>query len=260
MAAESSTAPVDPGAVSAAVARARRGLRSDVQVLVDVLARAELLVPLRKRPAGVELGEPQQVGEELRLEPHLLADGQGRGYCALFSAQGSIEAAARAVGWTTDGGDFEFCALPAPVALDLALEMLDEPAIAGLVLDAVSEHELMLRRDEVATIAKGRALPLVGYVSEIPPQADEQTLVAELEGPPPAELVEALDACLGSRVGVGYRLIETFNAERDTEPHLTLELRLAEQGCDRAALEREIGAAIEGKVPPPGYLDIILQS
>ena len=243
-----------------AVARATRGLRSDVAALVEALREGVLLVPLARRPSDLSLGPAQDLPDELSLVPHLLADDRGRAHCVLFTGVEAIERVAGAVGWTTDGGDFEYCTLPARAALAIASELLDEPAVEGLVLDPMSGHELMLRRDELGSIARGKALPLVGYVEGLRDGPSDDALVAELDEPPPEALTRAIEGCLAEHGGgLSYELRQTFDAERDIEPHLTLILRAPGEAVDVAALERALIAALEGRLPPPGYIDMIFE-
>jgi hypothetical protein len=127
----------------------------------------------------------------------------------------------------------------------------------GLVIDAGHPSELVLKRAELASIVRGAPLPLVGYVAEIPPQDDEQTLIAEPSDPPPPELTELLARTIAEMDEVkDHRLLRTFNAERDLEPHLTLRLTVR-NGADRPAVANRVIVAIGDRLPPPGYLDVV---
>lgn len=256
--------PVPPNEVpatedaTAAVAQARRGLRKDVAALIQALESAPLIVPLAKSIEGVDLGKVQEVGEELSLSPHLLFDADRVGYLAVFTRGELLERATKQVSWTTDDGPLEFCTLPAAVVLELALAVVDGHRVRGLLLNPFDESELVLHRHELASIAQGRALPLVGYVEGIPHGEDEQRLVAEMGEPPPRDLVDAIEAVLAAFPGPpGYGLHRTFNPERDLEPHLTVNVHLGGQDVDRASIAARLGAAVEGKLPPPGYIDIL---
>lgn len=255
--------PGAPGAASdltAAIARAGRGLRSDVEQLVETLERSELLVPLARSMPDVRYGERVELEQELSLIPHMLVDPEGKLYAVMFSDAELIEAPRRQLGWTTDDGALEYCALPARAALEMALSVIDDDSVVGLVLNPLDPSELMLRRDEVASIAQRRALPLVGYVSEIAEQEFERTLVAEPGEPLDPELTRALELCLAGVPEVkSHTLRRTFNAERDLEPHLTLELELARAGADTQAIAERIVSAVGGLLPPPGYIDILFR-
>jgi hypothetical protein len=147
--------------------------------------------------------------------------------------------------------------LPARVACELALGVIDEATVFGLVLDPGQPSELMLRRSELASIVAGTALPLVGYLGDLPPLDDEEVLLAEPSDPPPAAFTSALERCLADLPEIsGHRLTRTFNRERDLEPHLTLRLSTPPATDRRALAERVIGAVGE-LVPPPGYIDIL---
>jgi hypothetical protein len=245
------------GDITNAIETARRGLRRDVQVLIDALEDGELYVPLARSIPDTDYGERMEIGGDLELSPHLLVDEDERPYCAVFSRAELLEPVGEELGWTTDGGPLEYCALPAPIVFDMTLSVIDEETVFGLVFNAMSGSELVLRRDEAASIAQGKAVPLVGYVQEIPPQEFEETLVAEGD-PPPEELVQAIERCVAGIDGIkGYRLERTFNAERDLEPHLTLTLGTDPGDLDFADISRRVVAEIEDKLPPPGYIDIL---
>ena len=163
------------------------------------------------------------------------------------------------VEWTTGDEPLKVCAFPARIALDMALEVIDEERVLGLVIDAGAESELCLTRAELASILAGRALPLMAYVSNIPEEEKARTLLAEAGEPPPAELLQALASWAEKTpAALSHRLDRTFNPDRDLEPHLTLTLRVA-QGANRSELFSAVTQALEGKLPPPGYLDVLFE-
>lgn len=249
-----------PRDLTAFVEAAKSGLRRDVIRLIDALGHGELLVPLAKPVTGVPLGTEVELESELDLAPHLLVDQEGSLYCALFTRPDLLEPIEQQLGWTTEDDSLEYCALPARVALEMALDVIDGKQVVALVLNPQAESELLLRREELASIVAGRAMPLVGYVNEIPQEESERTLVAEPGDPPPAELIETIDGCLSHIDGIdGWKLERTFNADRDLEPHFTLTLRVSGPNTDRSAITSEVGRRLEGKLPPPGYIDILFE-
>jgi hypothetical protein len=237
---------------------ARRGLRRDVALLVEKLDDGELLLPLSKSVPGATHGADHELTADVTIQPHLLVDEEGQAFCTAFTHPDIIHPVVEKVGWTTDGNALEFAAVPARVALDLSLQVIDDENVVGLVLNPMHESELMLRRSEIGSILQGRALPLVGYVQQIPLQDFEETLVAEGAEPPPAALVEAVERCVvESDDLVGFELLSTFNADRDLEPHLTLTVRPAKTDIDFEAVTRRLVERIGDLVPPPGYIDIV---
>lgn len=239
------------------VIRARRGFRRDVADLVKALPKGRLFVPLMRRIENVQLGVDTELGEELSLAPHLLYDENQIGYVLAFTRSDLLEAAARQVDLKTDGGALDYCVLPAPVVLEVALEIVDDDRVAGVLVNALDESELVLKRHELASIAQGKAVPLVGYVADIPFSENEERLIAKLDGPPPQAMLDAIAGVLAhSPDAPSYGLFRTFSPERDLEPHFTL--NLVRPGSDPdPALVQELGAALEGKVPAPGYVDIL---
>src|SRR5262245_5412742 len=139
-------------------------MRRDVAVLVDSLEAGELFVPLARPIAGVPYGEHVELENELSMTPHMLVDTDQKVYAALFTRADVLEAAGDQLGWNTADGPLEYCSLPARVALNMALEVIDEVNVAGLVINAIDASELFLQRSELGSICAGQALPLVGYV------------------------------------------------------------------------------------------------
>ncbi|HET9960632.1 MAG TPA: SseB family protein [Polyangiaceae bacterium] len=251
-------APENPPIV-AAVQRARSGLRRDVQALLEQLDDAELLVPLARDLPDAPEGERIELEGELSLVPHLLPDTEGQLFAPLFTHAEPVEPVASTLEWTTDGEALKLCAFPARIALEMALEVIDNGHVLGLVIDPGAESELCLTRAEVSSLLLGRAVPLLAYVQNIPEEERGSTLVAEGAEPPPPELRSALDVWLAATPEVRtHRLERTFNPDRDLEPHLTLTLRVPES-ANRSSLFEGVTGALSGTVPPPGYLDVIFE-
>ncbi len=243
------------------VLRAKSGTRSDVRALADALDLGELHVPLAKSIEGAPIGNRIEFPDELSLTPHLLAEDEGGLYCALFTNPEILGTLEDRLGWQTDDSTLEYCTLPARVAIDMALQVINEVEVVGLVFNALDDTELVLDRRELAALAQGAPIPLVGYVQHIPGDDEEGTLIAEPEGPPPPELVTALERIVAEIAEVSsYKLATTFHPERDVEPHLTLRLRTLGDSINHAALASRITAELEGKLPPPGYVDIVFEA
>jgi hypothetical protein len=246
-----------PASLTTLVEGARRGFRRDVAALEGALDDGNLFVPLARHIPGVPEGEAMALDREIEIIPHFLTDAEGSHHVALFTTTELVSLSAERLGWTTEGEDLGVCSLPARIALELALGLIDETSVVGLVIDAGHQSELMLRRSELASIVSGNAVPLVGYVADLPLGEDERTLVAEPSDPPPPELTELLARCIADLPAVTrHRLLRTFNPERDLEPHLTLELS-ASSGADRRELAERIIGVVGERIPPPGYIDIV---
>lgn len=249
----------EPVPLTRELTRARSGLRRDVEALMAAFDECELLVPLARDLPNAPEGERIELNGELTIVPHLLPDAEGQLFAALFTHSDPLEPIVPALEWTTGDEPLKVCAFPARIALDMALEVIDEVRVIGLVIDAGAESELCLTRSELASILAGRALPLMAYVGDIPKEERARTMLAEPGEPPPAELSQALAAFCASASGVlSHRLDRTFNPDRDLEPHLSLTLTVAAE-TDRAELFKSVTAALDGKLPPPGYLDVLFE-
>jgi hypothetical protein len=245
--------------LTALVKAARRGLRRDVRALLDRLPQGQLFIPLARNIEGMSDGKRLDIGDgEVKLVPHMLLDEEGNHYAALFTHPELMGTMERQLGWKTDDGALKFCTVPALFALDMALEVVDDEHVLGLVLNAGSDSELALRRSELSSMTHDKAIPLVGYVAALAPDEDEQTLIAEGGEPPAPALTQAIEACLAQLPIVqSYALLRTFNAERDLEPHPTLKLATAADESALSDIARQMIDAIGKHLPPPGYIDIV---
>lgn len=252
------------------VERARRGLRSDVAALAAALPTGGLLVPLATPIVDVPLGEPVSLEQgEVSLSPHLLPDQDGACFVALFTDADVLETVGKYLGWKTptpdsaagEPADLQYCTLPAPAALDLALQLIDNDEIQGLVINPSDEHELLLQRHEVGALSQGQGIPLVGYVKEIPISPDEVRLISEPDAPLDQTLQDAIRLCVSQLPGVqSHRVEQSFNRERDLEPHLTLTLCCQDpDSVDSKALNLLLSEHLENKLPPPGYIDVLFE-
>jgi hypothetical protein len=241
--------------------RAQSGLRREVAPLVAALDLGALLVPLAKSPADVPVGEPVAAEGEVTLVPHLLPHPDGSVFVPLFTESDMLVTVGKYIEWRTDEGELEFCTLPAKAALDLALQLVDGQRVFGVVVNPGDESELLLQRHEIGAFSQGRPIPLVGYVADLAHDPNEKVLIAELQEPPSAEVTSAIDECIEGVSGVrGYRLEQTFNAERDLEPHPTLTIELSEdEQVDRDQLASALFERLEGKLPEPGYIDVLFE-
>jgi hypothetical protein len=241
------------------VKAAQRGLRRNVQALLDQLPQGELFIPLARNIAGAADGQRLDIDDgEVKLVPHMLLDEDGNHYAALFTHPELMAPMERQLGWKTDDGQLKFCTVPALFALDMALEVVDDEHVLGLVLNAGSDCQLALRREELASLTNGKAIPLVGYVAAIAPDETEQTLIAEGGEPASPALTEAIERCLAELPIVeGYALLRTFNAERDLEPHATLKLATSAEESELQGIANKMIEAIGKHLPPPGYIDIV---
>lgn len=238
---------------------AQRGLRRDVQALLDQLPQGELFIPLARNIEGAPDGQRLEIDDgELKLVPHMLLDEEGHHYAALFSHPELMATMEQQLGWKTDDAELKFCTVPALFALDMALEVVDGEHVQGLVLNAGSDYELALRREELASLTHGKAIPLVGYVAALAPDEGEETLIAEGGEPPSPALSAAIENCLRELPAVeGYALLRTFNPERDLEPHPTLKLATSAAESELSNIARKVIDAIGEHLPPPGYIDIV---
>jgi hypothetical protein len=242
------------------VRQARRGLRSDVQELVDMLPFGELLVPLAEDIDDAPEGERIEIEKDLTFRPHMVLDEEHNMYCVAFTRPEFMETMREELGWTTAGAELKFCSVPAQFVFDMALQVIDGEEVLGLVINAGTDDELMLRRDEVGSLAQGQALPLVGYVGELPESADEQTRVVEHAEPLPEALHAALQEAVAAHAELSSAEVQvTFNPERDREPHPTITLRLARHDVDRHALAESVMERVAPHVPPPGYVDVLFR-
>ncbi len=256
--------PLTYNDLSNVVRTARRGFRSDVAQLAAALPGGALLVPLAKALADVPLGEDVVPEDgQVSLVPHLLPEEDGALFVPLFTDADVLKTVGQYLEWSTEGDtELQFCTLPALVALDLALQLVDGKRVVGAVINPSDEYELLLARNELGALAQGTAIPLVGYVQQIPLDKSEASLIAQSDQPPSAELLAAIKECLSHFPDVtDFELRNTFNPERDLEPHPTLVLKVTDEAAvNLEALNERLGTHVEGKLPDPGYIDVLFET
>lgn len=241
---------------TALIARMRRGLRRDVQGFVDQIDGVALHVALSRPIPDVTIGERQQLEDEITLAPHLLALNDAW-VVALFSDKDQVQTVGQYMNWRTGDSSLDVCTLPARVGFELALQLIDEQRVVGLVLNPGDDTEVFLSRAEAASIAAGKAIPLVGYIQEIDNHdGAAPPLIAELSEPVSNELIQPIEAWIERWQFTGYKLQQTFDADRDLEPHLTLRVNASGQSVDPSVVAPLL-AALEGKIPAPGYIDVV---
>ena len=242
-----------------AVATAQSGLKRDVQALLDALTAGVLLVPLAEHIPGATPGEEVEIEEELSFSPHMLVGEDGHVFAAAFTEPAFAGEVAEALGWKTGQDDLEFVFLPALVALDLSQADLSDERLRGVAINPGTEVELVLSRDEAASLVQGVALPLVGYVDRLPEGAEASTQVVSGAEPPPEELLAVLARARAAEPAIlDLDVKTTFNPERDREPHLTLFLTIAEGG-ERESIAQNLAELASPHLPPPGYLDVVFR-
>lgn len=238
---------------------ARGGLRSLVGRVIETLDEGVLYVPLAEDIPDVPEGQEETL-DELSFRPHMLLDTDEKAFAVAFTDLDLAEPVQEALEWKTDGGDLKFVRLPARVVLEMALEDLDGVEVMGLAINPSTDQELVLSRDEAGSIVQGQAIPLVGYVEELPETEEEELMVVPGADPPDPRLLAALDAAKAKIHDlVSYRVDTTFHPERDREPHLTITLYLARPDSERGIIAEQVMDLIDPLLPPPGYADIVFR-
>lgn len=247
-------------AFAEALLEARGGLRSLVVRVIETLDDGSLFVPLAEELADTPLEQEVELNGELSFRPHMLLDQEENAHVVAYTNPELAEELAETLGWATAGAELQFLRLPARSVLSMALEPIDGTPVAGIAVNPSTEDEVVLQRDEVQSILAGQAIPLVGYVEELPEGLEDNTQVVEGASPPPAALLKALDQAKAKLpLLVSYKVETTFNPERDREPHLTITLFLARKDAPRGAIADDVMELVAPHLPPPGYTDIVFK-
>ncbi len=248
-------------ALSAALHTAQSGLRSDVEALISLLPEAHVYIPLSEDLPDAPEGEQIDIEGDLTFRPHMILGEEQAIFAVAYSQPVLVEPMQTSLDWTTSGTDLKFICVPASVALDLAQVTIDGEEVTGLVFNPGTEAELVLRRDEVSSLAQGIPLPLVGYVSELEPGADQDAHIVEGAAPPPEALLDALERAKESHKDlVGSVVVTTFDPGRDREPHLTISLIvIGRHDLNRGALAEAVMDEVAPHLPAPGYADIVFR-
>jgi hypothetical protein len=248
-------------ALSAALVAAQSGLRSDVKLLLEALETSHVYIPLSEDLPDTPEGEQLEFDGELTFRPHMILGEEEAIFAVAYSEAEFVQPLQDSLGWTTSGDDLKFICVPAEIALDLAQVTIDGETVTGLVFNPGTESELVLRRDEVASLAQGSAVPLVGYVSEIEDDALSDDHIVQGAAAPPEALISALALVKEKEAALtGVSVLTTFDPERDREPHLTIVLSVIDKGnLNRAALAEAIMDEASPHLPDPGYADIVFR-
>jgi len=240
---------------------ARSGLRSDVQVLLDALGKSHVYIPLSEDLPDTPDGEKIEMKDELTFRPHMILNEDHSVFAVAYTEPALVDPMQKALDWKTSDDELKFICAPAEVAFDLAQLQFDGENVAGLVFNPGTDEELILQRDEVASLAQGKALPLVGYVSDLEPGADEETELLEGADPPPRALMDSLNESKEKNKDIiDVSVHTTFNPERDREPHLSILLTvIARTDIDRQKLADAVMDDAAPHLPAPGYADIIFR-
>ena len=242
---------------------ARRGLRRDVQHLCDALPSGKLFAALASSVEGIPNEREVTLRKGTKFIVHVLPHptNTAKTLSALFTKEEFFASMQKTSGWTTDGGPLRFLSLGAKDALELVRQAIDAGQSFGLVINPYQESVLELLPEEVRSLAQGEPLPFIHYVRNVPVQQGETFLVGKPAVPPPAELVETVEKYTASHPQInGYKLVQIFNPERDVEPHLVLNILTMIGEAEHQEISREISLAITGKIPPPGYIDIVFNT
>lgn len=245
------------------ILQARRGLRRDVKALADALPRGLFFIPLAKKPddvrstgeeqAVISTGSPIYAHTLSRPDTGAIAD-------VFFTRKEFMTRFQDEFGWRTDGGPLEYNAMSAKILLELALQHLESGDSACLLVNPFHDSMLELQLNEVKALVKNEPIPLKRYVQELPVQEDERFIVGAPAIRPPKELVDIIHRYVLSHSDLtGYDLFQIFNADRDTETHLALNL-FSKSGVPEPEAAREVHMAIYEKIPAPGYVDIFFNS
>lgn len=243
--------------LTSAVLMATSGRPSDVEVLLARLDTGELCTPLARSLPGVEEGAQLELTDDITLVPHMLVDDQGHAYCALFTRAEFMEPFGIRLGWDTEGGPLQYAAFSARAALEMAVHVMSGDEVFGVVINAGDASELVLRPHEVSALLSGRVIPLESHSKGSSEAAAAGSPVGQDDGVPPPEFVAALESQIAAfPVVLSYELTRTTDSEGDSEPHLTLHLRLAPGDVDTGEIVAAILEGIQDVLPPPGYIDI----
>lgn len=244
-----------------ALEAARTGLKSQVAIFVEALKDAQVYIPLSEDMPDAPEGEQIEFDGDLTFRPHMILNSDESIFAVAYSEPELVEPMQAALDWKTSGGELKFICVPSHVLFDLAQVDVDGEQLSGLVFNPGTDLELVLQRDEAAAIGQGVAIPLVGYVADLPQGAEEETQIVEGAEPPPQALLLALERAVSQVENlVATEVTTTFNPERDREPHLTITLTvIARDGLDRQALADATMEEVASHLPSPGYADIVFR-
>ncbi|HWA73085.1 MAG TPA: SseB family protein [Polyangiaceae bacterium] len=240
-----------PNVLTGIVQKARSGRSQDVQALLVAIPTARFLLPLKHAVPEAPVGQAVTLDRRVDLSPHYLPDGSAR-RLALFTYFGPLDRIVPTHQWMTDGDRLQLFTLPGPTALQLAHRVVDAWNVMRLVIDPGAPSELVLTRNEIASLLERKATSLSEYAG----RGGESCLPLNAGDPLPPRLVQAIAACLKDHEEVReHRLESVFDPARDKQPRLILRLWTTETAY-RNALVNLITSAVQHELPPPGEMEV----
>jgi hypothetical protein len=239
-----------------ALITARQGLRKHVQVLVDQLPAGGFYLAL-----GRSLGLPEETVApmEAPLSSHMAKHPEGNYYVTLFTRSDLAKAAANQAGWKTDDGPIETVPVAARNALYYALKLIaNNDNVDGLLINPYHETGVQLGGYEVQCLFEYKAIPWVGYAFSTPmgPEESMEARPADMSSAP--DFTEAVQAYIATRPYItGYDMVALFNDQRDIEPYLAINLHTTKPESDYPEIAQTLMNGLQGKVPAPGYIEVL---
>lgn len=214
---------------------AKRGRYRDVEHLCQFLDKGKFFIPLQETTTVAKSGI--QVGDDQWINPHLIQHPDGPLYGTICTSSAMVKILEDKLQWKTEGGPLQFARTPATMALNVILKLMEEEKIMGLIINPYDDSNLILNAQEVDALVNNAPIPFVAYAHASPMGPDESMRIIRREDPFPDEFVSIVEDYTSSHDELeSCEIVESFNAERDIEPNILINLKTTTEECDFSSI------------------------
>ncbi len=239
------------------VNQAHRGLKRDVEPLVNALAEGGFFLSLAR-----SLGLPNDITPpppEAAVSSHMLQHPDGSVYVALFTRPEYGRLAQQEQKWMTEDGKQEICPLPARNALYYAWKLLTgNEQVVGVFINAYQEKSISLNRLELESLFNGVPVPFEAYAMQVPFEEGDSIMVRPADVTGVEHFQDTVQQYMEQNPEIkGYEVVALFDEQRNMEPYLAINFK-AEFGEEKYAEHAQAFVSqMKQKVEMPERLEIM---
>jgi hypothetical protein len=201
---------------------ARRGLKTDVAHLVELLPEGGFYVSLARSLNLPDHETPAPA--EAPVSSHMLQHPEGGIYVTLFTRAEFAHKAQQEQSWVSDQGKPEVCPLPARNALYYALQlMLKNEPVVGVMVNPHHESATELNAMEIKNLFEGIAVPFEGYAYNVPYAEGESIMIRLADMSEVTGFSETVQQFLTQHPEItSYEMVALFDEQRNLQPYLAI--------------------------------------
>lgn len=202
--------------------QAQRGLKRDVEPLIEALAEGGFFVSLaRSLGLADEMTLPTP---EQSISSHMIKHPDGSIYVTMFTRPEFVQTAQKEADWKSDADKAEICPIPARNAIYYAGKLIaDNEQVVGLFINPYQEKSLMLNIVEIESLFNGVPVPFENYAQTVPFEEEDSIMVRPADVTGVEGFSETVSVYQEQQEGVnGYEVVALFDEQRNMEPYLAI--------------------------------------